>query len=447
MPEDTKVYYPPELTYKSTYAPKGHIAYSKITPQVSGDVTVPTSGGKSSLFEIPSNVYNHYLSELWFTMTPAASTGTTYNYANISTIGAIQKIQLYSKNNVFLVDAGRVNKYLEAVNPYRYSLSELKENSFITGAGEEQQIGQYPHISNGTAGSVSTKTAAQGDNDGISYDSMAFVHPNSSTADSANPIINVRFQLGKLFHTLFEMNKEIYYPEILYLKIFWSPSIEMYFTSDSATDPTSNAAAVAGSVVLSNIYLYAARETNSEIIEKVQMATEGSTFWIDRYQEVSIDRSGTVQNHSFPIDGSFGINLKRIYYVLWNQNETANTMYDHDNDSDAKYETFHTEMDGRRLQEYDLDTSINEDYYYLKGLLKNTCIRNAKSYALQSVWIDHWDNFEQLDNAEQGMPLDRQYMYQWKSTTASATHIHSAYVVTQRKMTIANGLILLDNSL
>jgi hypothetical protein len=153
------------------------------------------------------------------------------------------------------------------------------------------------------------------------------------------------------------------------------------------------------------------------------------------------------------IDGSHGINLKRIYYTIFNVTENINTMFDNTNanvGTQRKIESFHTEMDGRRRQEFNLDVTKNEDYYYLKPMLQNTMISNVDLYLNNSVWIDHWDNFEQLDNVEQGIPLDRQYSYQYKGTTTVNTgvdRIHTIFIVAQRKMMIANGLILLDNSL
>src|SRR5690606_27103447 len=55
---------------------------------------------------------------------------------------------------------------------------------------------------------------------------LAYTGPSYSipgTANAANPVVNVRFKLGMLYHTLFELDKDLPFNQSLNLRIKWSP--------------------------------------------------------------------------------------------------------------------------------------------------------------------------------------------------------------------------------
>ncbi len=230
----------------------------------------------------------------------------------------------------------------------------------------------------------------------------------------------------------------------------------MYFYKSSATDPT-GATAAGGNVNISNLNLYLALESNPAIegmiMAKCQTA-DGLQVLTDCVYPNRINLAGTYHSITQRYDRSFGSKLKKIYYAPYNNTETANTMYDHDNKAGSKITNFITKVNGNRTQEFDLYTTNYDDYFIKKDSVRGSCLLSLDEYYYNWAYVEDFTDGNPVwkslsvpdDSCMDGLDLTNQVKYEISAynSAGAVTLNHYSFAVTQKLLVVnQSGITLL----
>lgn len=487
--------------------------YAKISPQNASQTATLTAGATTAVtFELPTLVYNLSRAYLQYTVTPTANAGlVNITYKDLMT--HINQIQLLNKNQILIADLQNVPLYTKAVwkpeikyedyvnfeqfsngNGYGsmlmpcggYSKQLISTVTTAIGANTVQQSAiryntdklstyrVYPCISpNDGAGTNAplkftlsssqgfTSAAAGTASDQTPSNSVPFFEPQyfeiAPSRNGATPSYNIRFPLRLLLNTIFEVDKDLYFNgEIMYLKIFFSPTTAITFTSNLAnTDIASTAGqgaagantygAPCSDIVVANatnqsaVFTIAAQATNTSLsnltlwlpinrdpdvqqslqahIDQGKMKIPIPFVWTSNQAFPAVaSAAGALpstgsQNVTLKINSSHGKRLKKIYYTLLNADGSgalSNLQYDISNlgytsnggqnvgvnalSNGYKVQQFQTFIDNKPLQDYIVNCTTGDHYTLQMPYLKGSVILNSNMYDYNFCWIERFDN-------------------------------------------------------
>jgi len=259
-------------------------------------------------------------------------------------------------------------------------------------------------------------------------------------------------------NTFLELDKLIYFPNGINLKITWAPSTKIAYTTNAINSPFTDAAALTENVQINNLKLNIAVETNvllkTTIINKVKNGSYTVQFpSVQTHFRTVGSNNQTVE---YEITTALGLRLQKIYHSLFNNNQSSNTAYDNNNINGVKTSSYQTYLDSNPLQVALIDCNEKQDYYLHKNILRKSVLTNANIY--QYNWF-HCDDFtgglkndEFVDvpqeNVVCGLPLVG-HKYLWSIACNNpnvnnlpATYVHYTYIITQRELTMSNGLLI-----
>lgn len=301
--------------------------------------------------------------------------------------------------------------------------------------------------------------------------------------------INYLIKFGQIPHSIFALNKDLYFGETLILQINWAPVNRIGFkgvayfrqaedvtaadTNDitaelhpastylgytppagapvggnaaNAVLPAVNSNAPAGkqNFQMNNVTLYLAVETNRALIETIvrQMSTSGLRMLVpyvvaNKYTSTA----GTTQNVQQRINRAWGRTLLRVYHSVFNATETEIYAYDNYNVSGSKVTNVYTTLDNDRIQEVNLDCTTQDEWLFMSDLLKGTAYQSPEHF--QSSWalVDDWTGrspveHKKMDIGECGLTLAQERLWQIYMQTAAASYNHYSFFVTQKMLTI-----------
>lgn len=445
-----------ELDYKKKDYSYPTYKLTKVLPQSGGQsVTITPNGTAETVFELPNKVFNLSRSILRYNSTESAAGVGNFNWIPADCWAHIRQIQLYTKTGTYFVDLMDVGVYTSITwKP------ETKLEDFLT-----YDKGTYSAA--GTAAGTNTgsqllrpcnRVAAENyrSNANGSVGQVDYLEPLYNfvgTANTADPVLEVRMPLGMIPNTFLSLDKDIVFNDIINLKIVWQQGTRVAWYGNSGTDPTGGGASVAedANFNLQNITLYLAVEVDPLVEKNVrEMFQRGYKIYSPYvfYNKTNLD--GTSQNVSLRFDRSHGQRLMKIYHSLFNNTESDHTMYDHNNLADNKVAEFYTQLNSQRQQEFNLDTSAYDDYMLLKDKLKGSLILSANVYAYNWFWLEDFSDqiapsekpLSSADGPDQNLKrgLDLTSDVKWDFigvTTANANHNHYSYAVVQRELSIS----------
>src|SRR5690606_5485936 len=119
-------------------------------------------------------------------------------------------------------------------------------------------------------------------------------------------------------NTIFGVNKDIYFGEIILLRIVWGSSTKAVFTNTGALNLATGALATTNNIDIENIALYLAVETNPEITNQLrsQISSEGLSVLIPYVYSYKNSLNGTSQNVSLRFNKGHGRKLIKIYHSI-----------------------------------------------------------------------------------------------------------------------------------
>lgn len=445
-----------EVDYKSKLFVKPTYRMSRVLPYTGGQsFNVGTGGGVESTFEIPTKVFNLSRSHLYFTMTAVASGAAGVgNWAFTDCVTPIRQIQLYTRGGIYLCDLDNVPNYTKIVSKPETKLEEFLDYDFH-GASVvyTESVGRFL-CRNNTLQSSATKTLLlpygkrhDNSNSNIAYTEPKYLEPG--TLNTADPNFVIGLPLKSIKNTIFALDKDILLNEIVILRIVWSASNRIYFTSGSVTDPTAAVlAAYAQNVAIDRLALYLAIEKEQTIINELQStiaSPDGMKVLLPYvYQYKQTSTNSTSHTISYRFNRGHGIKLLKIYNSAFNTAETVNTAYDHDNRGTTKVNVFYTMLDNERIQEYNLTTSTFDDYLYLRPLLKGSVIQSADIFYYNWLYIEDFSGIEKdtqhKDILDTGLDLSVERKWDFYAmqvnNNVAAQYNYYTFVVTQKMLTV-----------
>lgn len=477
-------------------------------PFGASSLRVAAGTNEISTFRLPSNsVYNLSRSFLCFTATPDGAVLNRYNFLYADFFPFIQSLRVYTDSGITLINLNDVAKHTKMVWKPNIKLEDYLtyENwnhnrglaiNYLKKSGQNTTMGgvqafifdgtnnydtQLGHILPGEGATpyVNIGTATFGTYTDIPNPVLdPYIGPaytcagvqlgsgvgsaGNPAAAARNPVVQVRFQLGMLLHTLFELDKDLPFNETLNIEITWSRPNTVYCEGSNRLNPLINREAFTGDYLLDNIRLLLALENNEEI--KKFLLTQAKTEkgfkvlmdYVDQRNQAF--PASTSQSDIYRITNASGQRLKKIYTSLFTidnvnpQNEVDNSNFGATGAATRKIENFRTYLDDDPILIDPLNSVNEDDYLYLKDLLKGSVVQSSQIYNLSWVWIDDWtlpkaplDSEEDDENYKEGLDLSTEKIYQFQAETPNRALNHISSIITQRELKFNSLGVYLDD--
>lgn len=407
--------------------------------------TLPAGGGTLTQFRLPANsVYNLSRSFLCFTATPEASGNFNHLYADFFPF--ISRLQVKTDSGNMLIDLKDVARHTKMTWKAGIKLSDyLSYERWDDGAGIAINYLQKSDAITGTYARITPYVGPAPA--AVRNFVIGPTYTISGGNATATPVVRIRFQLGMLLHTLFELDKDLPFHEVLEINITWNRTSNILYTGDDAVDPQDNRVMYNGSIDITNLCILLAQEQNKNIKDYLisQSKTErGVRTLLDYTHQRITPLFGQNQSPIYRINKSHGQRLKRIYSSLFDStplNAVVNTNYGAAGAATRKVLNFHTSLDNERLQDYNLNCLEHDDYVFLQNIIKGSVYQSSQMYDTSWVWIDDWTVIKNVededasdDNIKEGISLETEKLYQFQAETRNDAFTHLASIVGQKEL-------------
>jgi hypothetical protein len=467
----------PQLDYgKYTY---NHPTYqhTQVPPQNGlQTVTIPASGGTEVIFELPVQCYNLAKSYLTFTATPQA--GTNANYAFIDGMCFIRQIQLYTRTGLYIADIYDLGNYMNMTLRRETKLEDMltwdkAQNQRLTpGAASVNPYGFFE----GLSASNSTTTyaipalsirpdqgypVAAGATTGASTINTNYLEPSyilQGTSATADPVITVQMPLGRILYSIFAYDKDIFFNQIMYVRIVFNPTNKIYFNNVvQYPNVIATNAPFTGTVAITNLLMYLAVEQNKNIEKMIidKMNSSGIELLVPFIYQNKLSLVGSQQNCTTRYNRGHGSRLLKVFWAPYASAESGAECYDHSNlyvspyqnngaawvqllPGFSKLSSFYTMFNNVRRTQFDMSSPLLT--YMVKSLRdKGSCIGSVNEWLYNFVWVEDFTGEDPkyakpLEPSEQnhidGLPLDTEQKFdiftqiQTGSTVSNATVLY-----------------------
>ena len=357
---------------------------------------------------IPPNVFNLSQSQLLFSVVIPASVATnTYTWYANQALSAISHIQFYAGSNQYIADIDNLQNYLDIVIKKETESDEFLSLDPLTGVSQSNSVvNVVPALRNSTIAVINTPNGA------ANASSVNYLEPAyfSVSAAATAVTINVQFPLKLIKNSIFSIDKNLYFGQLTYLKLYFGPLSKVCYSSDSNANPSAGAkisfsGLAAATVKIQNLQLMLAEECNQDLVTMIKnkVAMEGQSYMIPYVQAFKNANSGTTQNINIQFNEGNGRTLMKVYHALYNNTEDLDIAYDHANTAtvsgvvnsaaNQKVFTYYTTLNGKRSQDITIDctpTGLFLDYMQHKKQLRGSILSNLNVY--QYNWF-HCDDF------------------------------------------------------
>jgi len=424
--------------------------YNQVFPNTYGQAIQLGAGQVPVQITIPNEVFNWAPSYLSFQITiPAVAANYIWTWEN--TWSAISHIQHYAQGNQLIVDVDNLQNYMKIVLPKEMSLRE-----FLT---LDPQNRFYPNNSlvNVVPALRYSATAGTPAPSSVNYTEPAQLQVGGLNSDVT---IQCMLPLKHIRNTAFAIDKNFYYGQNSYLKLFFGPLSKVGYMSASNADPNlGTPTSITSTAVINNLCLFLAVESNTDMRQAImdKVAGSGLETYIPFVQSYKNSNNSSTQNISITFDIGNGSILQKIIHSVFNNNEALNTAYDCANNASGpvpqKVLQYRTLLNSKPLQDLVLDasaaTGIYTDYMQNKQYLKGSVLQN------QNVYQYHWHNTDDFTgfgaNYDQNndnhllsgvrmasVPLT--WTFNGSSMT-NANYQHYTYAVTTKKLRMFPNLV------
>ena len=433
----------PQINYKAVEPsanPKYRFLRIPLNNITGGSFTIGATTSQLMEWKLPNSVYNLAQSYIGYQVATAAQAAGVVSWIHEDCLEIATNAYFGTAGGLDLCNLNYVNRYTKVWRKARTPFSE-----FISKDTSSQL---YP--CNAAAGDGNPDTANP---IGFGTSSTNYLEPRYLRASVANTArTNHRlFRLDGIVDTLFSVDKDIYFPVDMYIRMTAGVGNQIAFGSDLVTDPKHTPTAITGNITIQNCYLYLAVEQNELIVQSVmnKVLTSGLKLTIPYTTAWRNTNTGTVANIQISLTQQFGKKLKRMIHTVWDPTESANTSMDCANTNGLKVSGYNTFLDQRQLQDYQLSCvaagtaptytllSLEGDWRENKGFCQGSAILNRSVYQLN--WF-HCDQFYQSDlrtgvddsHHDDGLVMDSAKLWSFQGNVAGAlTHYNFATFVRQ----------------
>jgi hypothetical protein len=443
--------------------------YNKLIP-TSGSQTfsLQQSSTVNTQFELSSNCYNLSKSKLVFDI-KLDGQANLFNVIHADPLAMFDRIQLYTRSGIQLVDLNSANNFSKMVSPYVTKFDELQQRSnggmkvntttglYISCATQAEALlcpiqGLQTSVI-AVVGNTDIDNSNQrpdGNSAEVPINEMRYLYAgiSSATAGLGALCLSYQLNLGIIYDTLLSVNKDLYWDTNLILSLTFAPYSKFAFTTNSLTLGSTPTIANVTAITVNNTSLFLALETNQDIISQLRnkVQTTGLTLQIpyvytQKYASSSSSSASLFQR----FNSGMGQRLVRFYYSAFHTTESGLTAFDNSNIT-PKITDIYTSLNNQRLQEYPLVLAKSEDYMFNEQLFRESCIISVNMYKYN--WI-HCDNFgnnilTKSDLTEpQGISLNEEKTFTVFVNQAAAAYNHYLFTVVQRELIIHGPNIVL----
>jgi len=466
-----------QMVFADQVLANSNYTFTRLTPQ-SGSQIVPLSSNATgeSLIEIPTVAHNlaeSYLSFGWYLLNPGPGLRTWV----ATDVPPIQQIQLYTRNGQFLCDVNYLINYLKVVPKRELHISKFlnqddinvlrrcndfpgsglngsrrHDNSLVNLAYTEPRYLQLG-LDNAGAGGNNTlwpqSFSAQANGIGAGNPAANVVAGAADPATYGVVSQQVKFPLYLLSNTIFAINKTLKFADVIVMRIVWSPTNRVAWTSTSSTDPTAGATGFAVGGQINNLALHLAVETQADVSSSLSSKiAAGFSLTIPYVYSYKINAGGTTAGFSVTTrwNRGHGFELRKLYTAVFNNAESGNTTLDHSNVNGSKVLSYYSMLDSNRIQQINIDCkTAYEDYMFNKKFLQETALQNCNVYQYNWFHLDDYTSDSKVSTELAGIPLtDREIRHDFIALqTANAAFNIYSFGVCDKKLTItAQGVMV-----
>jgi len=457
--------------------------FSVVNPQNgSNALTLSGTVQKPVVFELPTRAFNLSRTYLNFQYTlPTQDAGGAFRaWVYRDVMGFIDSMRLRTSQNIELANLTNFRMYTKLLK---------KDIEFV----DYKTVDEYDLVVPNRGGFMDAARNTRGEKKFYDLDEAVaniqeFKSPDepmytyatlNAVGDAASNVITVRFPLGRLIGTIFELDKTLYFPETIFLHVVFGPVGRAGWAAGAnpagagfralSTDP----AAITN---FANIHLSLAVETNERIITDLMNQVNGPGMSV-LVPATRIDQntvSGLQQTVTIRYSAADGFKLRRIVHTCLReitessprmQYNIANGTYDVPTDTwtSANVVSYYVALDNQRVSgEMDIDCSLAQDWLANREHLKKSVIQDVAMYKRE--W-HHQEDFSGLrespdekvdgvdkDNLTGGLDLmnkERKIDFHFRMNNAAGgananTRIHYTLAECERTLFISQARIGLD---
>ena len=418
--------------------------YTKVLQQSGGQAnTITTVGGQESIFEIPIQAVNFNRSHLDFQIHLPAGGAGNFQAIYYDCFPFIRQLQLYTRSGIYIADINDLANYTKVVWSAETKLSDFLNktisNTTNAGTGDASRpslfgLGSLFERSNDISANNLTPTAQASS---ISYTEPRYY--KLGLGANVETTVNIRLPLGDIYNTIFSIDKDIYFGEIILMRIVWHGSQKFSWLQTvvpAYAIQTQNAD-------YANLALYLAIEKNEAIVNSLrsQILSSGMNILTPYVYTYKNNLNGQTATVSLRFNRGHGRRLLKIYTSPFNTVENINTAFDNNNFQAGRISSYYTLLNNERLQEFDLNCRNLDDWSYMKEYLRDTVLQDSKVYQLNWFHKDDWtgkfDKKIDDDNLETGLPLDlEQKSDVYFTLPAPAQYNYYSFAITQKMLTV-----------
>lgn len=376
-----------QLQYKSVEKANCKYKFQKIPlNQPTGTLTVTPTVGPLLEWKAPNAVYNLHQSYIGFTETFAApAAGATWIQED--TFGGLSNIFFGNALNADLCNLSFANKYIKIARKIATKLPDFLTNdvetSLLAPSDALASANYYP-VANQNAGPTATGVK--------NYTEPRYLISSAvTTAITRNRL----FRLGDIPDSVFSVDKDMYIPVDMFLRLTLTGNNAYAWGSTSATDPTATAASSGINSTLTNCYLYLAIETNDQIAKSVISSVHSGQLVMNVPYTVGFrnTNSSTSGNINLSFNKQNGKKLKQVLTTVFHPTETANTSADCGNYNGTKIQSYVSYLNNNQLQnnpiQCNAQTPVNiNDWIENSRHCEGSVIQNRLMYAQNWFALD-----------------------------------------------------------
>ncbi len=446
-----------ELDYQKKVSSYPLYRFNKIIQQSGGqDLTISGGGGQVSIFELPTQCYNLAKSELYFTLTPpapgqAAGPQDLFNWAWKDNASPISRIQLYTRGGLYLCDLPYVANYTKVINKPETAYDEYVnyDQGFQQVGGQDNGTIRFLRKNNALVDNVAFNPdfAQRHDNTPANQNYTEPQYLESGVQGNANrlPVLNICLPLSHLKNTILACDKDLFFGEIMILRVEWAAVNRIGFRSEDPQDPTANTVQAVGDYDVSNLALYLAVEKNQQIANSLMAKTQsGFSMLVPYVHGYKTNLNAGTASVSLRFNRGHGKNLLKIYHSAFNNVETQNTAYEDSNIGGAKITSYYTMLNNSRLQEFNVQigNDVYDDYLIVKDDIQGSVIQDSAVYRYNWFHVDNWSGIDLKDsqgafNKDAGIGLNLEQKWDIYAETAAQLN-HYSFAVCQKVLTITS---------
>jgi hypothetical protein len=356
-------------------------------------------------------------------------------------------MQLYTRGGVQLADITNLHKYLNLVQKVEMKNERLANRSVVNFLYPNNSLTNVP-----PALRPSTSVPAT-----VANSTKAYVEPAYALVggdNTATPTTLFQLNLGDIPHTIFSLDKDLLFNEVLVLRIEWASGSSYAWYSALATNPANGSAAVVSNITISRLSFYLAIETDEMIIQSLRnkVNSDGLSVLIPFIWGFKNPiNTSTSHNISLRFNSAHGLSLCKVFSAPYNATETTHLAFDHSNENGSKITNYYTMIDNARLTDFDIRCTDADpiDYMFHKDILRGTPLEDQNIYRYNFFHCDDFCKSHEIaddPNVVNGIPLTQREVKWDIQATAPANNTYNWYTfcVLQRMLKITSGMVTLN---